>query len=97
MDLDSAKALATKVINSDYHVPGDELVILDENTIEKEYGWIFFYTSREYLATGEIGAMLAGNGPIIVEKSDASITQLGSARPFEDYLREYESKRGHSP
>jgi hypothetical protein len=59
------------------------------------HGWIFFYTSREYLETREISAMVTGNGPIIVEKSDGSITQLGTARPFEDYLKEYEIKRGH--
>ena len=36
MDIDSAKALVLQVINSGYHVPGDELVILDENTIERD-------------------------------------------------------------
>lgn len=96
MDIDSAKALVLKVVNSSYHVPGDELVIVDENTIEKDYGWVFFYTSRRYVETGDISEMVVGNGPIVVEKADGSITRLGTARPVEHYLREYESKRGRS-
>ncbi|HEX6715740.1 MAG TPA: hypothetical protein VF088_01440 [Pyrinomonadaceae bacterium] len=40
--------------------------------------------------------MLAGNRPIVVEKTNGSITKLGTARPFEDYIREYE-KRSRQP
>lgn len=95
MDLDSARAMVSKLINSGYNVPGDELVIVDEETIEKDYGWIFFYTSREYLETGDISAMVAGNGPIVVEK-DGTVTHLGSARPAEYSIPEFELKRGFS-
>lgn len=94
MDLDSAKAIVSKVINSKYYAPGDELVIVDEDTIEKDYGWIFFYNSREFLETGEFSARVAGNGPIVIEKADGRITQLGTARPSEEYIREFELERG---
>ena len=94
MDLNSAKAMVSKLINSGYNEPGDELVIVDEDTIEKDYGWIFFYTSRTFLETGNISDMVVGNGPIVVEKADGRITRLPSARPPEFTIPEFELSRG---
>jgi hypothetical protein len=31
-----------------------ELVVLDEHTIEKDWGWVFFYSSKRYYETREI-------------------------------------------
>lgn len=86
-----AKQLATEYINSGYQIDGDEPVVVDEETIEKDYGWIFFYTSRRYLETGNISDMLAGNGPVLVRKDDGSIRQFGSALPVEEYIKRYEA------
>ncbi|CAJ0816927.1 hypothetical protein LMG19087_02923 [Ralstonia wenshanensis] len=58
------------------------------------YGWLFFYNSITYLQTGEIGAMLAGNAPFVVDVLDGSIHVLGTAHPVEVYLKEYETERG---
>ncbi len=42
IDHATARALVTQHINAGYRVPGDQLVVLDEETLEKDYGWVFF-------------------------------------------------------
>jgi len=88
-----AKQLVTEYINSNYNVPGDRLVVLDAHTIEKEYGWVFFYDSLKYLETGDCSYLIAGNSPIIVEKQDGSLHTLGTALSPEESIKEYEAKR----
>jgi hypothetical protein len=69
-----------------------DLVIIDENTIEKSWGWVFFYTSQRHLRTGEIRYALAGNAPYIVNRHTGEIRVSGTARPVEHYIEEYESE-----
>jgi Immunity protein 35 len=71
---------------------GDEWVVLDEKTVEKSYGWIFFYNSRKFVETGQIIHRLAGNGPVIVNKFDESIEFYGSNPSVDIILEGYERK-----
>jgi hypothetical protein len=90
----SALELAIRRINSSYYVQGDCLVVIDEATIEKEYGWIFFYDSKKYIETNDKRYLIAGNAPILIEKSDGSIHILGTAMPVERYIEQYEREHG---
>ena len=67
------------------------LMVLDDATIDLDYGWVFFYDSRAHIETGEIKHAIAGNAPILVEQADGSLHVLGTAYPLEHYIREYES------
>jgi len=67
-----------------------ECLILDEHTIEREWGWVFFYQSREFVETGEARTMLSGNAPIIVCRHDGTLRHTGTALPVEKYIEEYE-------
>lgn len=87
-----AKRLAEEAINKGYTVPGDELVVIDSSTMEKEYGWVFFYDSRRFLETNDESYMVAGNAPLIVEK-DGAMHWLGTAKPVEEYVAAFESHR----
>ena len=69
----------------------DEGVILEEKTIKKPYGWVFFYQRRTYLASGRIEDAYAGNAPILVERNSLEVRIFGTARPVEHYLAEYEA------
>lgn len=89
LDLRTAQKLVEEEINRSY-TPGDRLVVLEEETIEKEYGWIFFYTSRRFNETGDPNYLVAGNAPIVVNRRTGKLTWLGTAEPFEKYLRQYE-------
>lgn len=97
IDFSAARALALKSINDDYANPDDELVILDERTITKPYGWIFFYDSKRHTETRSFLDALGGNGPIVVEAESGEITELGTARAPEKEIAAFEQKRGLLP
>jgi len=91
----TAQRLVTEKINADYNIDDDELIIIDDLTIEKDYGWIFFYNSKRYLETEDISYLIAGNSPILVEKENGSLYELGTAFPVDEYIKQYETTRAH--
>lgn len=70
--------------------PEDELVVVDEATIERPWGLVFFYTSKIWQETQNISYALAGNAPLLVDRRNGATHFLGTAQPVEVYLREYE-------
>jgi len=93
---ETAKQIAVTEINRNYRGQFGPLVVLDQHTIQKEYGWIFFYSTQQYAETGDFRYALAGNGPLIVEKADGAVYRFGTSKPPEEMIREYELQRGHS-
>jgi hypothetical protein len=87
MDFDKAAALATAWVDL---VCEGQARIVREDTIAKPYGWIFFYQSKEFLDHGTLSALLAGNAPIIVDRNTFELRVTGTAKPLEQYLKEYE-------
>jgi hypothetical protein len=69
------------------------LVIVGEKTIEKNYGWVFFYDSKTYLRTRKFSDRLAGNGPVVFEKESGLIHHLGSHAPPKELIRAFETDR----
>lgn len=69
---------------------GDSLVILHERTMEKPWGWVFFYTSKQFHETGDFRFALAGNAPYIVERETGRLIESGTASPLDDYIANYE-------
>lgn len=65
--------------------------IVDDATLVKSYGWIFFYQSKAFLETGNFSDVLAGNSPLIVDRCDGELRITGTARPINDYLAAYEA------
>ncbi|MGO9487241.1 MAG: YrhB domain-containing protein [Rhodomicrobium sp.] len=70
--------------------PNDQLIVIEEKTIERPFGWIFFYDSKKYIETGSTIHRLAGNGPVIVNKKRGSVDLFGSTPPLEEILSRYE-------
>jgi hypothetical protein len=70
-------------------------LVLEDETIDRPYGWVFFYQSREYVETGDARTMLFGNAPLIFNRASGEIRVTGTALPAEEYLRQYEA--GLSP
>ena len=94
---EEARELVNKHINA-HNRPADqavELAIIDDETIEKEYGWVFFYQTKDYLKTGSIIDALVGNAPYIVNKYTGELIETGTANPIEEYIAEYESENGY--
>jgi hypothetical protein len=86
---EQARELALKEILRWWDMEDDEPAIIDEETIEEDFGWVFFYQSRIFLETQIFSYALAGNAPIIINKSDGSLHPTGTARSIEDYIEEY--------
>jgi hypothetical protein len=95
LNYEDAVATAKKELaNVDDLPEGDSLVLLLQHTIERPFGWVFFYTSRLYRDTGEIKYALAGNAPLIVNRRSGEVVTTGTARPVEHYIAEYEARIG---
>lgn len=69
---------------------GDSWMILDELTIDRAWGWVFFYTSRTWHETGDFRYAVAGNAPILVERETGLLRITGTARPIGEYIETYE-------
>jgi hypothetical protein len=69
----------------------DACVLLQDETVERSFGWVFSYTSERYLRTRDPVDALAGNAPLIVNKFSGEVVPTGTARPIAEYIAEYEA------
>jgi len=70
---------------------GEDLAVIDSSTVERPFGWVFFYDIREYLQTGKASAVLAGNSPYIVNRFTGAVVATGTGHPLEYYVATYEA------
>lgn len=99
MTKDDAKKIAEKYIDSLVFGPitkREDVVIIDEETIEKPYGWIFFYNTKAAISKRDLFSGLVGNGPILVSKKDGKVYILGTEKKIQFYLDEFEKKHGYT-
>ena len=89
MTIDDARQMVLNYLKQIEQGVGCELVLLDRFTLEREFGWVFFYNSKRYEETGEFSYTLAGNAPIVVTRDDGLMHETGTARPLEHYLAEF--------
>jgi hypothetical protein len=64
--------------------------IVESATLEKAYGWVFFYNSKRFIETQESIYQLAGNGPIFINKVTGAVTVCGTNKPLCILIEEYE-------
>ncbi len=88
--LSKARTKVLTYLNAEVQEGEDRFAILDNSTLDKTYGWIFFFQSQTYLETGDDAHMLIGNGPVVFLVADGSIHQLGTALPVEDEIERFE-------
>ena len=60
-------------------MPEGDLVVENEKTQERDFGWVFFYSSRRYLETHDPHDMILGAGPLVVLRQDGSTHFLASS------------------
>ena len=72
---------------------GEKLALLLDDTLDRDYGWIFFFQTQEWIEAQHFEKMLAGNAPFLVEKVGGKLVQFGTVLPVEDYLRRYEAEK----
>jgi hypothetical protein len=69
--------------------PRHHLVIVEER--EYEFGWAFFWNTKEFVDSEDHRHNLAGNAPMIVDRSDGQLYVTGTAHSWAHYLEEYRS------
>lgn len=87
-----AQKVVLSFLNKNVRNKEEELSIIESLTIEKPYGWVFFYQSKKFNDTGIEDYMIFGTGPIIVTKDDGKMFTFGSARPSDQYILDFEMK-----
>ena len=60
-------------------------VVLVDQTVEVEQGWVMFYESAEFVESGDEGDRLVGNGPVFVDRAGRAAV-LGTALPWREML-----------
>ena len=93
MNHDEARKIAVAHITMLGQKWGVDLALLEGRTIERAFGWVFFYDSTRHIASGSIRDKVAGNAPIIVTRSDGVVHETGTAHPIEYYIDEFERTR----
>ena len=86
---EEARSVAERFLADPSNSSSIELVILDEHTIETDFGWVFFWTSKKYHETGDFQYAVAGNAPLIVDRRDGSVHATSTADPVEKIIDDY--------
>lgn len=89
MTEDEARAVAAATMEP-FQREGFEIAILDGETMEYDFGWVFFYQSKAFMESGNISLALAGNAPVVVTRKDGKAHITGTALPLEQYLARFE-------
>ena len=66
--------------------------IIDEDIIETDNGWIFFYDSKEFLETNDFSYAIAGNGPLAVSKKNGALYALNPSIGIASIISDFESR-----
>ena len=81
-----AEQIALEFLKAKALEAGCDLALLDSSTMERNFGWVFFYDSKRHLETGDFRDALAGNAPFVVTRADGRVHETGTAQPLEHYL-----------
>jgi Immunity protein 35 len=72
--------------------PRHNFVILEKKTVERDFGWVFFYTTKEYLETQDPKYLVPGNSPLVVNRMDGSTQFLSTSTSPAHAIDEYEKR-----
>jgi len=96
LDYEAARHLVTEhlhILDRKAEKP-QGLAIQETGTLERPWGWIFFWNTRLFLETGDLEHAMMGNPPICVNRLDGAVTIIGGDGPLEAELRRYERRIG---
>ena len=74
-----------------------EYDVAEHETIEHEWGWVFFWNTRLFLDTLDHEHAVGPRAPLFVNKEDGSVTVAGSLDRWKNELKRYERTIGARP
>jgi hypothetical protein len=86
---DQAQRIALQYVKSKEAEMGCELMLIEESTMERDFGWVFFYDSKDHIETGDFSHAIAGNVPIVLTRSDGALHETGTSLPLDSYLEQF--------
>lgn len=69
------------------------LIVVDDATIAKPYGFVFFMNTQRYLETGERRYSAIGAGPVIFDRQERRIVMLPTHLSATEAIVQYEAGR----
>jgi hypothetical protein len=89
MEYQAAKKIVFDFINTRCASVDDEFIIIDDQVIATEFGWVFPYNSKKFLETKELIYAVLGNAPIIFDNRDDSIHITGTSHGMAFYIEQH--------
>jgi len=93
IDIDKARQIVLRKIYEFEKESGIKLALMENETIEFESGWLFFYQSEKFIKTQNEDYLIGGNAPIIVDRYNSSLHVTGTSKSDEFYINMYEKHR----
>jgi hypothetical protein len=72
---------------------GAHLALLHERTVETEWGWVFYFNTRQFAESRDPLTLLPGCGPLVIEREDGAYTFLSTSMAPDQALAMYERCR----
>ena len=80
---------AVEIVKTKIAAVDNDYLILDSCTIEEDFGWVIFYSSRKYIETENVEYAIAGNAPYIVDRKTGNAILTGTNHNIEAYINAY--------
>jgi hypothetical protein len=93
MNIEQAKAKVVEELEkiSQCCPHSTQFVLMEDSTIEKPWGWVFFYQNKQFVDTKTMVQQIAANAPFIVNRRTGKVTKTGTAYDLTQYLQVYEA------
>lgn len=93
---EEARGVARTALAIIQEMPGNAdlgLMLIEPLVIESDLAWLFPFNTREYVQTGNVGAMAVGVGPIVVNRA-TGVAFIAPPMPTEHLLAQYAASNG---
>jgi hypothetical protein len=91
-----ARQIALATLDVIQEMPGNaalDLIIIEPLITESDLAWLFPFNTREYVQSGNLGAMAIGVGPIVVNR-ETGASFVAPPMPAEHLLAQYAANNG---
>ncbi len=92
-----AKEIALNHIESfdmppEIQIDGNRMILLEDEIIEKDYGWIFSWSPSKFIETDDSRYAAFSNNPFLVLKENGNLIEFASAYTIDENINQYEKR-----